>query len=73
MLLGNQIFISLAKNKITKPKKLTTLILFLKKEELQGFKDILNKLSIEIEVHDFIKYLKGYTSTKALSLILREI
>ena len=29
-----------------------------KKEELQGFKDILNKLSIEIEVHDFIKYLK---------------
>ena len=58
MLIGkNQIFISLATNKITKPKKLTTLILFLK-EELQGFKDILNKLSIEIEVHDFIKYLK---------------
>ncbi len=28
------------------------------KQEVQGFKDILNKLPIEIEVQDFIKYLK---------------
>ncbi|MBC8298272.1 MAG: hypothetical protein H8E55_21095 [Pelagibacterales bacterium] len=27
-------------------------------QELQGFQDILDELSIEIEVHDFIKYLK---------------